>query len=676
MVAARADVEHRFGMTVQVHRRDDGDVGQVRAAVIRVVQHVHVARVHGATVAVDDGADALAHAAQMHRHVRRVGDQVAGGVEQRARKVQPLLDVDRVRGVLQLQPHLFGNGHEQVVEHFQQHRIDLGAGGKALGARCGALEQQVVQRRHLRAPAGLQHGGGVALGDDGRAFDRVARPQVLAHDQRGVVPGALSVQTAGVHAHGVAARSGARRVQRSLGFGGRIARHHGLDRHGLDDQRLALHQKGKALAVRRLEGLRDGLHRQRVGGIARGLEGHDQGRVGAGVTHVQPPVHLHRASARPARLQGVACLVRQSVQRRAQRRDVAGGQRQLQRLLAHQVLVGQAHAVGRQHAGQRVHQHAVHAQRIGHRAGVLAAGAAKALQRVARHVVAARHADLLDGAGHLLHGDLDEAVRHVLGRAAGGLRHLGKAGANHLGIQRLVGVVAKHLGEVRGLQLARHHVGVRQRQRPAAAVAGGPGVGAGAVGPHAKARAVKAQDRAAARGHGVDAHHRRTHAHAGHLGLELALELAGKVAHVGAGAAHVEADDLVLPGNLRGPGHAHDAAGRAGQDRVLALKGMRVGQPARRLHEEQRHARHLRRHLIHIATQDGRQIGIDHGGVAAADELHQRAGLMGAGDLRKAQLLRDAGGGLLMRVVAPAVHEDNRNAAQPALVLRKQLLFQ
>ena len=39
-------------------------------------------------------------------------------------------------------------------------------------------------------------------------------------------------------------------------------------------------------------------------------------------------------------------------------------------------------------------------------------------------------------------------------------------------------------------------------------------------------------------------------------------------------------------------------------------------------------------------------------------------------------LLRDAGGGLFMRVVAPAVHEDNRNAAQPALVLRKQLLFQ
>jgi hypothetical protein len=73
---------------------------------------------------------------------------------------------------------------------------------------------------------------------------------------------------------------------------------------------------------------------------------------------------------------------------------------------AHCSLVGQAHAVGRHHAGQRMHEHRLHAQRIGHQAGVLAAGAAKAGQRVFGDVVAALHRDLLDGVGHIADGDI------------------------------------------------------------------------------------------------------------------------------------------------------------------------------------------------------------------------------------------------------------------------------
>jgi hypothetical protein len=66
------------------------------------------------------------------------------------------------------------------------------------------------------------------------------------------------------------------------------------------------------------------------------------------------------------------------------------------------------------------------------------------------------------------------------------------------------------------------------------------------------------------------------------------------------------------------------------------------------------------------AAQDGREVGVDHGGVAAADELHQRAGLVAGTDLREADLPRDARRRLLVRGVAPAVHEDDRHAAQPA----------
>ena len=45
------------------------------------------------------------------------------------------------------------------------------------------------------------------------------------------------------------------------------------------------------------------------------------------------------------------------------------------RITAH---VGEAHAVGRQHAGQRMDEHASHAERVGDQARVLAAGAAEA----------------------------------------------------------------------------------------------------------------------------------------------------------------------------------------------------------------------------------------------------------------------------------------------------------
>ena len=47
----------------------------------------------------------------------------AVGVEQRAGEIQPLLDVHRIGGVLQGRAHLLGDGHEQVVEHLQPHRI-------------------------------------------------------------------------------------------------------------------------------------------------------------------------------------------------------------------------------------------------------------------------------------------------------------------------------------------------------------------------------------------------------------------------------------------------------------------------------------------------------------------------------------------------------------------------
>ncbi|MCY1238888.1 hypothetical protein D9M72_516470 [compost metagenome] len=93
------------------------------------------------------------------------------------------------------------------------------------------------------------------------------------------------------------------------------------------------------------------------------------------------------------------------------------------------------------------------------------------------------------------------------------------------------------------------------------------------------------QDRAAAGSDGVDQHHRRTHAHAGHFGLEGAFIFAVEMRDVGGGSAHVKADDAVETCGFTGLGKTDDTAGRTGEDRVLALEHLGRGEAARRHHE-------------------------------------------------------------------------------------------
>ena len=157
-------------------RCDDCDVRDVGAAMVRIVEDVDVAAAD-VRVALDHHLDRLAHGAEVDRHVRGVGDQAALGVEDRAGEVQPLLDVDRVRGGLQAHAHLLGDRHEQVVEDLQQHRIGLGADVGPVGPGGDARQQQVAVAGHHGPPAGLDHGRGQVLGDDGRAVDGLARLQ-------------------------------------------------------------------------------------------------------------------------------------------------------------------------------------------------------------------------------------------------------------------------------------------------------------------------------------------------------------------------------------------------------------------------------------------------------------------------------------------------------------------
>ena len=101
-------------------------------------------------------------------------------VEDRAGEVEPLLDVDRVRGVGERHAHLLGDRHEQVVEHLEQHRVGGRADRVRALRRLDALEHEVVARGQRRAPARLDDRRRVLLADDRGAGDRVAGPQVAS----------------------------------------------------------------------------------------------------------------------------------------------------------------------------------------------------------------------------------------------------------------------------------------------------------------------------------------------------------------------------------------------------------------------------------------------------------------------------------------------------------------
>ena len=309
------------------------------------------------------------------------------------------------------------------------------------------------------------------------------------------------------------------------------------------------------------------------------------------------------------------------------------------------------------------------AERVRHRAGVLAARAAEGGQGVPGDVVPLLHRDPLDRVGHVGHGDAQVPLGDLL-RAAAVADPRGQVGeprADDVGVQRLVAVRPEHPREVLRLDAAEHHVGVGDGERAAAPVAGRAGVGTGRVRADPVPGAVEVQDRTAAGRDGVDVDHRRAQPHAGHLGVEDPLVPPGVVRDVGRGAAHVEADDVVEAGELRHPYHADDAAGRAGQDRVLAAEVPGLGQAAVGLHEHQPDAGQLPGDPVDVAAHNRGQVRVDDRRVTAGYQLHQRADLAAAGDLREAELLGHLAGGALVLRVQVAVQAGDGDRARPGV---------
>ena len=114
VVRAIGDVESRAAFAVQKHSGDGGDIGQMRAALKRIVEDRDIAR--SERECVDGVAHGEGHRAQMHRHVVAHRDGLATGIVDGARVIAALLDVGGKCGLAEHRAHFLGDGNEDVAE--------------------------------------------------------------------------------------------------------------------------------------------------------------------------------------------------------------------------------------------------------------------------------------------------------------------------------------------------------------------------------------------------------------------------------------------------------------------------------------------------------------------------------------------------------------------------------
>ncbi len=189
----------------------------MRASGVGRVEQVGVAGRELGRVSRDDRLHRGAHRAQVHRQVRRVGDEAAVAVEQRAGEVEALLDVHGARRVGERGAHLLGDRHEEVVEDLEEQWRALGRVGRGGRRRREAPQEQLAGGQHLGLPARLDDGRARRLADDRRPGETRATRQRSALVHRRLVP-----RAAGEHADDVARlghQAGRRAPARRAGTG-------------------------------------------------------------------------------------------------------------------------------------------------------------------------------------------------------------------------------------------------------------------------------------------------------------------------------------------------------------------------------------------------------------------------------------------------------------------------
>ena len=248
MVPARGDEKQDLGAVLGEDRRHHGDVGEMGAAIIGRVQHPYIAGSELRSNLAHHRGDAPVHGAEMHRDVRRIGDELPVAIEDGAGEVEPLLDVDRARRVLEGAAHLLGDRREALVEHLEQNRVGAGVEREPGIPPLGAGEQEMVLGGDLGLPAGFDHHRLMRFDDQRGAFEAMSGTKVLAAEHGRLVPGAAGEE----RGRGVSHRRPLG-GKREIGLGGVGTAAQGLDLDGFDLDGLVGTDKAEALPVQVLK---------------------------------------------------------------------------------------------------------------------------------------------------------------------------------------------------------------------------------------------------------------------------------------------------------------------------------------------------------------------------------------------------------------------------------------
>ena len=458
--------------------------------------------------------------------------------------------------------HLARDVCQAVVDDRQGDGVDRSEAVARVGPHgrrsFGQRHAEDAVRQHRQGVAGRDQRRRVQFLDDRRARQRAAgRQRVTPVDGTGGVG-------AGADPYRVALARLRRRTGGQLGQGGCGG---GADRGDVevdDFHHLAGEVVAVEAAVRLAEVVEQGL--EGIVGDRSGGDGYVLLVVLAGVAHADRALHDRLARA------SLLMRLRHRFALQARQGGVdLGGVRKVRSMEACRAPVradvgGQRPERGGESRVRR-HDHLSHPERRGHRRAVQGAGATEGDQREAARVDAAFHGQDADGVRHLFVDKIDDR-RSGLFRAhvqcAAQLFHRATGGRGiepHLAAQ-----------ERAGIDPAEHQVGVGDGHLLAAlAIADRARRRAGALRPHAQhAARIDPGDRAAAGADGaqVDAGRRNRQAELDLVAGRVGDLPAGHQGHVGAGAAHVEGDQVAAAGLLAEVAPADHAAGQSGQHGV------------------------------------------------------------------------------------------------------------
>ncbi len=185
---------------------DDGDVREVGAARVRVIEHpAHP----GLVVLLRDGRDRRGHRAEVHGDVLGLHDGLTARVEQRAGRVTALLDVGAVARADEHGAHLLAGRAERSGRDAQGHGIEA-----------HRVIRIVPEGSTSPGPAGGHGQRRLAQLDDRGAFDALAGLRLAADDLRlaveRVARGPLGAFGRLAHGVGVDLRPGVVAVARNV----------------------------------------------------------------------------------------------------------------------------------------------------------------------------------------------------------------------------------------------------------------------------------------------------------------------------------------------------------------------------------------------------------------------------------------------------------------------------